>query len=240
MVHKLVSKISWIIGLMSNNLYIKYLRSCGIKIGNNCVFRDRFSTRIDVTRPSLVTIGNDVDFNKNFQILTHDWSSRVFRNKYGVLVNSSGAVSLGNNIYIGTDVIVLKGVTIGDNCIIGAGSIVSHDIPSDSVAVGRPAKVICSLDEYLAKRLTLCEAEAFEYAISIIERYGRMPIYTDFSEEFPLFVDGSNIDEYPLLPIKSQLGKGFDKWLEKHEAKFMGFDAFLCEVKKKYNDKYNE
>lgn len=47
---------------------------------------------------------------------------------------------------------VLKGVTIGDNCIIGIGSIVTKDIPANSVAIGNPAKVVCSLDEYFEKR----------------------------------------------------------------------------------------
>ena len=62
-------------------------------------------------------------------------------------MNSSGRVEIGSNIYIGTNVIVLRGVTIGDNCVIGAGSVVTHDIPANSVAVGAPCRVVCSLDE---------------------------------------------------------------------------------------------
>lgn len=50
---------------------------------------------------------------------------------------------------------VLKGVTIGDNCIIGIGSIVTKDIPANSVAIGNPAKVVCSLDEYFEKEKTI-------------------------------------------------------------------------------------
>ncbi len=64
-----------------------------------------------------------------------------------------GRIRVGNNCFIGHSVIVLPGVTIGDNVIIGAGSVVSRNIPSDSVAAGVPAKVICSLDEYYERNL---------------------------------------------------------------------------------------
>ena len=51
-------------------------------------------------------------------------------------------ITVGNNVWIGGNVSVLPGVTIGDNCVIGAGSVVVKDIPADSLAVGNPCKVI--------------------------------------------------------------------------------------------------
>ena len=54
-------------------------------------------------------------------------------------------INIGNNVWIGGSVTILPGVTIGDNVTIGAGSVVAHDIPSNSVAVGNPCKVIKSL-----------------------------------------------------------------------------------------------
>ncbi|HEY6795298.1 MAG TPA: acyltransferase [Kineosporiaceae bacterium] len=56
--------------------------------------------------------------------------------------NASDAVVIGNNVFLGTRTVVLKGVTIGDNSVIGAGSVVTRDIPGNSVAAGQPAKVI--------------------------------------------------------------------------------------------------
>ncbi len=50
-------------------------------------------------------------------------------------------IRIGNNVWIGGNVVVLPGVTIGDNCVIGAGSVVVKDIPSNSLAVGNPCKV---------------------------------------------------------------------------------------------------
>lgn len=140
----------------SSSAYIKYLRKKGIHIGEHCIIRAPRTARIDVSRPSLVTIGNNVDMNMNFQILTHDWASLVFRTKYNDFVNSSGHVTIGNNIYFGTNVVVLKGVTIGDNCVIGACSLVTKNIPANSVAAGVPCRVICSIDEYYRKKKAGC------------------------------------------------------------------------------------
>lgn len=235
MVKKIINKLLYLISRLSNSGYIKYLRRKGVQIGDGCVFRNRNTIRVDVTRPSLVTIGNNVDFNMNFQLLTHDYATSVFIRKYSDFVNSSGRVTIGNNVVFGTNVTVLKGVEIGDNCIIGAGSIVSKSIPANSVAVGQPAKVVCTLDEFYARRRQACVEEAFEYANSIAERYGREPRYEEFYEEFALFVDKDNIHKYPKLPIASQLGDAYEDWLSMHQAPFADFAAFISEAKQHKN-----
>ncbi len=56
-------------------------------------------------------------------------------------------ITVGNNVWIGANVSVLPGVTIGDNCVIGAGSVVNRDIPANTVAAGNPCKVIKSIDQ---------------------------------------------------------------------------------------------
>lgn len=211
--------------------YLQYLRSTGIQIGDPISFHGNVKTiRIDVTRPSLVTIGDYVSFNANFALLTHDWGTFVFKNYYHDFLPSSGKVIIGNNVVFGRDVTVLKGVTIGNNCIIGAGSIVTKDIPDNSVAVGVPAKVVSTLDDYYTKRQKLCIPEAQEYARSIQERFHRRPVPADFWEEFPLFVDRENIHNYPEIPIRKQLGKSYDAWLSKHKRNYTDFEAFMKEA----------
>jgi acetyltransferase-like isoleucine patch superfamily enzyme len=205
--------------------YVNWLRNCGVKIGENVFIRP--DTCLDLSRPSLLEIGNNVRFGMHFSLFTHDFASTVFLIKYNEFLNSSGRVKIGNNVYFGTNCIVLKGVTIGDNVIVGAGSIVSKDIPANSVACGTPAKVICNIDEYYETRKKLCVEEAFEYARSIKERFNRMPIEADFFEEFPLFVHGNEIDKYSTIPIRIQLGSALSEWEKQHKAIFGSFEEFL-------------
>ena len=227
-IKKIYRKVQKTYYTSSSGRYIKYLRKKGCIIGEHCVFRSSKTVRIDLTRPSLIEIGDNVDMNHNFQIMTHDWASGVFRHVFHNILPSSGKVKIGNNIYFGTDVIVLKGVTIGDNCIIAAGSVITKDIPSNSVAGGVPAKVICSLDNYYEKRKTVCINEAFEYARSIKERFNRRPTIDDFHEEFVLFTDGNNKQDHKPWMI-SQLGgeENYNKWCQNHKAIYKDIDDFL-------------
>ena len=94
----------------------------------------------------LITIGNNVTLAPRVHILAHDASTK---RKLGY--TKIGKVTIGDNAFIGADTIILPGVTIGNKVVIGAGSVVTKDIPTNSVAVGNPAKVICSYDEYMKK-----------------------------------------------------------------------------------------
>ena len=60
-------------------------------------------------------------------------------------------IVIGNDVYIGNNVLILPGVSVGNKVIIGAGAVVTHDIPDNSVVVGVPARVIKTADEYLEK-----------------------------------------------------------------------------------------
>ena len=141
-----IDKLLKRVNLLSASEYLSYLRYYGIMIGTNTYISP--DAIVDITRPSLVTIGNDCYLNSGFKLLTHDWVAGVMRHVYGEFLNSSGRVTIGNNVGTGYNVTILKGVTIGDNSFIGAGSIVTKDIPANSVAVGIPCHVIMSMDEY--------------------------------------------------------------------------------------------
>lgn len=210
---------------------VEYYRSKGVSIGEGSVFRSPGSTKIDLMRPSLIRIGEGVDMNSNFTIMAHDFSHRVFVLLYGEFLSSSGAVTIGNNIYFGTNVTILKGVTIGDNCVIGAGSIVTRDIPANSVAAGVPCKVICSIEDYYKKRKMQWIDEAIEYAKAIRKYEHREPTVEDFKPEFGLFVDSDNINQYNISQIQSRLKDKFEYWLKNHKAPFSGFDDFLENVR---------
>lgn len=131
---------------------IKYLRKRGCKIGItthlNC------STKAFGTEPYLVEVGEECLFADHVKFFTHDGGVVVLNhlNKFdGVMMDKMARIKVGNNVYIGTGAYIMQGVTIGDNCVIGAGAVVTKDIPPNSCAVGVPAVVKSSLDEYLKR-----------------------------------------------------------------------------------------
>lgn len=219
----------------NSRTFIRYIRKKNVRIGTNCIFRDPKTAFIDLTRPELISIGNNVDMNRNFTIMSHDYGSLVFLSKYKDFINSSGKVVIGNNIYFGTNVIILKGVTIGDNCIIGAGSVVTRSIPSNSVAAGNPCRVLSSIDDYYHKRKDRALKEAVEWVNAFFCRYGRHPQPKELREEFIYFTNKYNTSSYESVgvQIKEQLADVYSDWMDNHlKSKFENFEEFIKFCKK--------
>lgn len=231
-IRKIIYKLLGKSHLSSSEAYIDYLRGKGVKIGNGCYAIKPSETSIDVSRSELLEIGDNVFLHKGLNIQTHDWASWVFVNKYGDFVPSHGKIKIGNNVWFGENVTVLKGTEIGDNVIIGANSIVTRNIPSDCVAVGTPARVICTIDEYYAKRKRIYPEEAIEYALSIYES-GRKPELEDFKDDYPVFVDGDNYQDYDFPYSTIFNDESFEMWKKNHRAVYRGFDEFMKAVDQK-------
>lgn len=226
---KIILRILHRFRLLSPNLYKYMLQLHGVSIGENTFINP--DCIIDITRPSLVTIGSNCYLNKGLVLLTHDYVSGVMRNVFSDFLNSSGKVIIGNNVGTGYNVTILKGVTIGDNCFIAANSLVTRDMPSNVIIGGQPARVLCTLEEYYTKRKEECVLEALEYARSIQERFQRKPTIKDFWEEFHLFIDKENINEFDKNLIISQLGENnFEKWLYNHKKLYNNFEDFISNV----------
>ena len=102
------------------------------------------------TEPWIITLGDNVYITDGVKFITHDGGTLLFRNRVPDL-EITKPITVGDNVYIGNNVIILPGVTIGNNVIIGAGAVVSRDIPDNSLAVGVPARVIKTADEYFEK-----------------------------------------------------------------------------------------
>lgn len=166
--------------------------------------------------------------------MTHDFGTFVFRNLYGDFVSSSGSVKIGSNIYFGRNVTILKGVTIGDNCIIGLGSIVTRDIPSNSVVAGTPAKVICSIDEYYRKRKIQQIDEALEVGVKLYNLHQGPPPITAFLEEWAVFATLEDLEKHPeILPgIKFRLKDNVESFFLK-PSYFAGYKEFLNAIESK-------
>lgn len=121
---------------------IEYLRSRGVKMGENV---NLINTNIDFSHGFLVSIGNNVTLT-GVKILAHDGSTQI---PFGV--SKIGRVVIGDEVFVGHGTIILPNTHIGNRVVVGAGSVVSRDIPDNSVAIGNPARVVCSYDEFLEK-----------------------------------------------------------------------------------------
>ncbi|MBQ9805831.1 MAG: acyltransferase [Clostridia bacterium] len=102
------------------------------------------------SEPWIITLGENVYITDGVKFITHDGGTLLYRKQIPDL-EITKPITVGNDVYIGNNVIILPGVTIGSNVVIGAGAVVTKDIPDNSLAVGVPARVIKTADEYLEK-----------------------------------------------------------------------------------------
>lgn len=116
----------------------------GLKTGKN--FHRLGGVIIDPSHCNHITIGDNVTLAPRVHILAHDASTYIFFKK-----TRAANVTIGNDVFVGASSIILPGVKIGNRVVVGAGSVVTKDIPENSVAAGNPAKVICSVDDYIAR-----------------------------------------------------------------------------------------
>jgi acetyltransferase-like isoleucine patch superfamily enzyme len=128
---------------------VGFARSLGVSVGDGVHFygvdRGMFGSE-----PWMIRIGNDCHITAGVQFVTHDGGTLVLR-KEVVDLEWSAPIVIGNDVYIGIRSTILPGVTIGNRCVIGAGAVVTRSIPDNCVAVGVPARIIKSTDEYLAQ-----------------------------------------------------------------------------------------
>lgn len=154
----------------------------GLKVGKN--FKRMGGVIIDPSHCYHISIGDNVTLAPRVHILAHDSS-------YGLFTGYTRAanVTIGNQVFIGAGAIILPGVHVGNRVIIGAGSIVTKDIPDNSVAIGNPARVICTLDTYLEKESAkVCAENSFHgldwnksddiaHAKAAADEYGEIFLY---------------------------------------------------------------
>lgn len=156
------------------NMILKKFPGSYIKMGNYCQFRSAvWSNLVGLNRPCIIAtlsskakiiIGDNCGFSGtviaaqeyieigdgtmcggNVTITDTDWHPVDPIDRKCNKKAASAPVIIGSNVWLGLNVIILKGVRIGDNSVIGAGSIVTSDIPSNVIAAGCPARVIKKL-----------------------------------------------------------------------------------------------
>ena len=145
--------------LRSDAKRTKYFRKHKVfaNIGDNVHIQSRFIPLYS----ELISFHNNIIVGRGVEFVTHDVIHAVLnRMDRGIYSDhrfkeSIGCIEIEDNCFIGANTIILGGVRIRKNCIIAAGSVVTKDCESDSLYAGVPARRICSLDDYMKKRIDL-------------------------------------------------------------------------------------
>ncbi|NOU51794.1 acyltransferase [Pseudoalteromonas sp. JBTF-M23] len=150
-----ISKLQNLTDRLAHQCIMARYRSQGATIGDNCVIIN--TTLSSSSKGDKFFIGDNCTIT-GATLLGHDASPTLFLDELIVHEQSylrgsrrsyRSPITIGNNVFIGWGSIVLPGVHIGDDCVIGAGSVVTRDIPAGHVAAGNPAKVIKPTQEYI-------------------------------------------------------------------------------------------
>ncbi len=148
-IKKIIQKINYYMANRSNSAKKEYLKKLGCMIGDGTQIIG--STSGFGSEPYLISIGENCLIAAGVRFFTHDGGVSVLNNLkcFGDIPHDKmGRIDIGNNVYIGTNALICPGVVIGNNCVIGASAVVTKNVPSNSVCVGVPAKVISTIDEY--------------------------------------------------------------------------------------------
>lgn len=120
------------------------LKANGLKVGTN--YSIARNCIIDESHTWLIEIGNNVTITSGVTILSHDASM-----KKGTGYAKVGAVQIDDDVFIGVNSVILPGTRIGKKSIIGAGSVVSGEVPSGKVFCGVPAKEVATYEDFIKK-----------------------------------------------------------------------------------------
>jgi len=177
-IYNVLRKIYYYLDNKKKKKYLNNLVNKGLKIGNNVeIVGDYF---FDPSHCFLISIGDNTTIAPNVRLIAHDASC------FGFLgYTKIGKIEIKEKCFIGDSVIVLPNVKIGPNSIVGSGSVVTKDVPPNSIAVGNPAKVIATVDEYLDKIKTMSSNKKIfdtDYYIEQLNEVKRQEILDSVSD----------------------------------------------------------
>ena len=123
-------------------------RDAGVSLGRENFIDSRFW---EPAEPYLIKIGNGCQITRGVLFFTHGGAGAV-RKRYPEF-DTFGKIVVGDYVYLGCNSLVMPGVTIGNNVIVAAGSVVTKSIPDNVVVGGNPARFICTIEEYIKRNM---------------------------------------------------------------------------------------
>lgn len=151
LLYRIILKFRSLYEDMIKNIVIKVAINKGLKVGDNLYVQGvpNFGSE-----PFLIEMGDNVTIAEGVSFINHGGDGRVTKRieeyKDG---RTFGRIKIGNNTFIGKGAVLLPGVSIGSNCIVGSLSVVSSSVPDNSIYAGAPAKFICTIEQYGDKLL---------------------------------------------------------------------------------------
>jgi acetyltransferase-like isoleucine patch superfamily enzyme len=152
MFYRVKRLVSWPYNIIVARLFpVAYARRIGVNIeGHVTIYGSSYE--MFSTEPFLVTLKENVFISVGAKFICHDGGVLPFRRQHPKL-DLAAPIIVGENTFIGMGAIILKGVTIGSNCIVGAFSVVSKDVEDGTIVAGNPARFVKRTDEYVSNAL---------------------------------------------------------------------------------------
>lgn len=125
--------------------WLLYAESLGVEIGKGCAI----ATEYWGSEPFLISIGDNVQITSGVRFYTHG-GAWVFR-RLDSSFDYFGKIHVGSGSYLGNNTMIMPGVTLGENCLVGAGSVITKSFPANSVIAGNPARLISTVEDSYAK-----------------------------------------------------------------------------------------
>lgn len=122
-------------------------RLAGVNIGENNFIASKFWG----SEPYLISIGSNCQITDGVKIFTHGGGNAI--RKKNPKFDCFGKVNIGDYVYIGNNSLIMPGVTIENNVLIGAGSVVTKSVPPNVIVAGNPARILCTLDDWYNKNI---------------------------------------------------------------------------------------
>ena len=116
------------------------------RMGEHCSIQPN----VTITDPAYLRLGNNVRLS-GCTLFGHDGCINMLRRAYGRSLDKVGAIDIRDNVFIGHQAVVMPGVTIGPDAIVGANAVVTKDVPPGAIVGGVPARVIGRVEDYVAR-----------------------------------------------------------------------------------------